>query len=76
MNVTQLEIIAIIKATGVSANIEQIDGATSLKKSGIDSLEMMNVLLGMEEKYGIHIPDEDVAALVSVDAIVDYLRKL
>jgi acyl carrier protein len=76
MNVTQDEIIAIIDAAGVAADISGIKGSSTLKDAGIDSLEVMNVFLGIEEKYGIKIPDEDVDALNTIDSIVAYLQKL
>lgn len=76
MNVTQQDIFAVIKAAGVSVDLSKIDASASLTKSGIDSLEMMNVFLGIEERFGIRIPDDDADRLDSVDAIVDYLQKL
>jgi acyl carrier protein len=35
---------------------------------------MMSVFLGIEEKYGIHIPDQDLDRLDTIDNIIDYLR--
>jgi acyl carrier protein len=76
MNVTQDQIIAIINEVGVAKDISGIKGSSTLKEAGIDSLEVMNVFLGIEEKYGIKIPDEDVDALNTIDSIVAYLQKL
>jgi acyl carrier protein len=77
MNVTQQDIIAILESAGLSADISIIKGDTHLaKEAGIDSLEMMSVFLGIEEKYGIHIPDQDLDQLDTVDNIIHYLQNL
>lgn len=74
MQVLTDEIIAVITAVGVSADVSKIRGDTRLSEAGIDSLEMMNILLGVEEKYGVKIPDEHISALRTVDDIVNYLQ--
>lgn len=76
MNATQEEIFLIIKNAGVAADISKIKGETSLRSAGVDSLDMMNLLLAIEEKYGIKVPDEEAARLDSVDSIVVYLQRL
>lgn len=76
MNVTKEEILNIIDNVGVSANLSKIEQGASFKESGIDSLEMMNVFLGIEETYGIKIPDKDVDGLNTMNDIIDYLNNL
>lgn len=76
MNVTREEMLAVIESAGVSVKVATIKGDTLLSKSGIDSLEMMNVFLAIEEKFGIKIPDEDIDALDTVDDIIAYLHRL
>lgn len=76
MNVTREEMLAVIERAGVSVDVAAIKGDTPLSKSGIDSLEMMNVFLAIEEKFGIKIPDEDIDALDTVDEIIAYLHRL
>ncbi|RME60794.1 acyl carrier protein [Candidatus Parcubacteria bacterium] len=75
MDVTHKEIFEIIENAGVAADISQINNDTSLTDAGVDSLDMANVLLGIEEKYDIKIPDEDMDKLDSINAIVAYLAK-
>lgn len=74
MNVTYEEMISIIVGAGVTVKIEKIKSDTLLKKE-IDSLEMMNVFLAIEEKYGIQISDEDVDTLLTIDDIIAYLKR-
>lgn len=76
MNVTQENIFTIIENVGVSADTSKIKTDVTFKQAGIDSLEMMNVFLGIEEKFGIQIPDEDIAGLNTIENIVSYLQKI
>jgi len=39
------------------------------------SLDMANVLLQIEEKFNIKIPDEDVEQLDSINSIVAYIQE-
>ncbi len=44
---------------------------------GLDSIDALELVVGLEQKYGISIPDEDVGreAFASVSALVDYIIK-
>lgn len=76
MNATREEILAIIENEGVSVDLAALKENALLTEAGIDSLEMMNVFLAIEEKFGIKIPDEDLDALSTIDGIVAYLQRL
>ena len=43
---------------------------------GADSLDIAEMLMTLEDNYGITIPDEDASSLATVAAIVDYLERL
>jgi acyl carrier protein len=76
MNVSHGEIISIFDDAGIAADVSKLKSDTSLRTAGVDSLDMMNILLQIEEKYGIKIPDEVAAELDSIDHIVSYLHRL
>lgn len=76
MNASAQDIVTILENAGLTADVAAIGNADSLKAAGIDSLEMMSVYLGIEEKYGIHIPDQDLDQLDTIDNIVRYLQDL
>lgn len=76
MNVTQEDILSIVENAGVSVDVSKIKLDVTFKQAGIDSLEMMNVFLGIEEKFSIQIPDEDIADLNTIENIVSYLQKI
>ncbi|HCA22033.1 MAG: acyl carrier protein [Eubacterium sp.] len=42
---------------------------------GADSIDTLQLLMTIEEKYGITIPDEKLATFATVQDIVDYLEK-
>ena len=54
----------------------KITPETKIKEDlGADSLDIMEMLMNIEEDYGIKIPDEDIVDFKNVGDIVDYLEK-
>ena len=43
------------------------------RDAGIDSLDHLNVLLAVEEQFGVEIPDEDSKSLNTLNALLAYL---
>lgn len=43
---------------------------------GADSLDIVELIMSLEDKYGISISDDDAAELYTVRRIVDYLERL
>ncbi|MCG6930360.1 MAG: acyl carrier protein [Desulfofustis sp.] len=43
---------------------------------GADSLDLVELIMAMEEKFDIEIPDEDAEKIVTVQDAVDYVAKL
>ncbi|GAB2636187.1 meromycolate extension acyl carrier protein AcpM [Gordonia jinhuaensis] len=80
MAATQEEIIA-----GLAEIIEEVTGIepseVTVDKSfvddlDIDSLSMVEIAVQTEDKYGVKIPDEDLAGLRTVGDAVSYIQKL
>ncbi len=80
MAVSQDEII-----TGLAEIIEEVTGIepseVTIEKSfvddlDIDSLSMVEIAVQTEDKYGVKIPDEDLANLRTVGDVVTYLQSL
>lgn len=42
----------------------------------IDSLSMVEIAVQTEDRYGVEIPDEDLAKLRTVQDAVDYIKKI
>jgi acyl carrier protein len=77
---TQEDIIA-----GLAEIIEEVTGIepseVTIEKSfvddlDIDSLSMVEIAVQTEDKYGVKIPDEDLAGLRTVGDAVSYIQKL
>jgi acyl carrier protein len=41
---------------------------------GIDSLEIFEIVMSLEEEFGLEIPNEDVEGIKTVDQIVKYVE--
>jgi acyl carrier protein len=66
-------VVEILRDTVPATVGELADHDKSLFDMGLDSLDHSAVLLALEERYGIKIPDEDVESLSSVNQIATYL---
>lgn len=77
---TQEELIAgiaeiIEEVTGIEPSEVTIDKAF-VDDLDIDSLSMVEIAVQTEDKYGVKIPDEDLAGLRTVGDAVAYIQKL
>ena len=70
---------------GIAEIIEEVTGIepseVTMEKSfvddlDIDSLSMVEIAVQTEDKYGVKIPDEDLASLRTVGDVVNYIQKL
>ena len=74
MNVTISEIRDIIEEAETMADMDLLTNDVALTEQEVDSLDMANILLLIEEKYDIKIPNTDMSKIQSVDTIVSYLN--
>jgi acyl carrier protein len=63
----------IIKESGTRVDVEGLDTQIPLRDQNIDSLDLFNILLLIEEKFKLKIPDEDIYLLVDIENIIKYL---
>ena len=62
--------------TELSVNEDDItEEAELVSDLGINSLELADLVLICEEKFGIEIADDDVTTFLTVGDVVDYLEK-
>lgn len=59
------------------ANIktEGITIETPLKAMGLDSLDLVEIVMSVEEKYGIEFSEDELTTLVTVKDFVDAIDK-
>ena len=48
--------------------------ANLLDDLGADSLDVVELVMALEEEFGIEVPDEDVESIRTVNDIVQYLQ--
>ena len=62
-------------ANQLNAEAEDIKEATSFKDDlGADSLDLFELVMALEEEYGVEIPSEDLENLTTVGAVMEYLK--
>ena len=54
-----------------AAHKDKIDESMSLRDLGIDSLDIVEMLLELEEECGVHFDDMDMSNLVTVKDLLD-----
>lgn len=64
----------VIVEADVLGDVEEMDSSVKLSEQGIDSLDVVNVYLLLEEKFDVKIPDEDLDQVQTIDAIVEYIN--
>ncbi|WP_405486103.1 meromycolate extension acyl carrier protein AcpM [Nocardia sp. NBC_00511] len=80
MATTREEIVAGIaeiveEVTGIEAADVTIDKAFT-EDLDIDSLSLVEIVVQLEDKYGVKVPDQDLANLRTVADVVDYVQKM
>ena len=76
MQLNTADVVAILRdmnLPGVYPDFLEAD--QPLLTQGIDSLDALSIFTQVEEKYSIHIPDEDFEKLASIDDIVRYVNQ-
>ena len=68
------EQIAEIISTQLKADPETISPQTNIMEDlKADSLDVVELLMAIEEEFGVTVPDEDIPELKTVQNIVDYV---
>lgn len=64
----------IVEQLGVDAN-QVTDEASFVDDLGADSLDTVELVMALEEKFDIEIPDEDAEKISTVSDAIEYLKK-
>ncbi|KHL82809.1 acyl carrier protein [Helicobacter pylori] len=49
--------------------------AKFVKDLGVDSLDILELIMALEERFGIEIPDEQAEKIVNVGDVMRYIEK-
>ncbi len=52
---------------------EITDEASFIKDLGMDSLDLVDLLMEMEEEFAIDIPDEEIEKITTVGSLIRYV---
>ncbi|MFH0775778.1 MAG: acyl carrier protein [bacterium] len=64
----------VIEQLGV--NESQITGdASYIDDLGADSLDTVELVMALEEEFGLEIPDEDAERITTIDQTVTYIKE-
>ena len=65
-----------IIAEQLGVKIEEVtDTASFVDDLGADSLDTVELVMALEEEFGIEIPDEDAEKMISVGDAVKYIEE-
>ena len=64
----------IVEQLGVSAD-EVVPSASFVDDLGADSLDTVELVMALEEEFGVEIPDEDAENIKTVQDAIDYINK-
>lgn len=75
MKKDMLEKIRIMVAEQLGIDAEEVKGESSLQEDlNADSLDLFELVVSLEEEYGIEIPSGDLEKVETVNDIVEYLE--
>lgn len=74
MKATVENIKEVIVEADVLGDVDEMKSDVALSEQGIDSLDVVNIYLLLEEKFDVSIPDEDLSQVQTIDAIVEYVN--
>lgn len=67
-------VIETLKSIAPEIDAAELVGAKPLRNQiDLDSMDWLNVIIGLHERFEVDIPETDYARLTTLDAIVDYL---
>ena len=72
-NETHSKVITIIAQT-LTLQPEQISANATLEALGADSLDLLEIIMRLEENFGVEISDEAAAQIKTVNDIIDKIH--
>lgn len=72
---TVFEKIRAIVVEQLGVDEEEVTMETTFESLNADSLDVVELVMALEEEFGLEIPDEDAEKLVTVKAAVEYVTQ-
>ena len=71
-----LEKVIEIVAEGLDTDAAELTAETTFKSLGADSLDLMDLVMSFEDKFGVEIDTEAISDLTTVGSVVTYIEGL
>jgi acyl carrier protein len=68
-------VLEIIEKADVLGEVEVLNKDVPLVEQDIDSLDLVNIYLLVEEEFEVKIPDEDLNKVKTIQEIIDYINQ-
>ena len=76
MSKSRTAILEAIADVAPEADLEAIDPSVDLRDElDIDSMDFLNVLVGIHERLGVEVPERDYGEVRTLDALVAYVDR-
>ncbi|MFM1831713.1 MAG: Phosphopantetheine attachment site [Planctomycetota bacterium] len=72
---TTEDVLEIVRGAGTKVDLDALSPEADLVALGADSLDIMTILLDVQDRTGVEIPDEDVDGLRTAQSIVEYVTQ-
>ncbi|MBO5372755.1 MAG: acyl carrier protein [Lachnospiraceae bacterium] len=71
-----LESLKSIIAEQLNVSEDEIKAESNFKDDlGADSLDLFELVMSLEEEYGVEIPSEDLEKIATVNDVMEYLKE-
>jgi len=75
-NMTTLEKVRNIISEQLSVKLEDVKNDSNIAEElGADSLDLVEILMSLEDEFGISIPDEAIPEIKTIKDVVDFIEK-
>ncbi|MDL1956380.1 MAG: acyl carrier protein [Candidatus Desulfofervidus auxilii] len=54
---------------------EVVPGASFVEDLGADSLDLVELIMAIEEEFGVEVPDEEAEKIRTVQDAIDYIQE-
>lgn len=70
-----LEKLKTIIAEQLNVSEDEVKAESNFKDDlGADSLDLFELVMSLEEEYGVEIPSEDLEKIATVNDVIEYLK--
>ena len=71
-----LEQVKEIVADGLGVDVSELEEETTFESLGADSLDLMDMIMSIEDKFSVEIDSEELQNLTTIGSVVTYLNDL